>query len=135
MITYGNIDAMRAQLAPAVDCWAREFYTYDPEYTHGHEQAMFGARTVWSLARKHYPVGPGRPNRFGNGLVIDGKGWRWGRRSAEKFDAMVFAHFRLCQFAGGAGRSALAGKMRLMQAGGSAVRRAGMSLRAEPSGQ
>ena len=67
--TYGNIDAMRAQLKKlglSID-WAREFATCDPEY-YGHEQAMFLdflEAVVLLTGAKALSIRPGRPNRFG----------------------------------------------------------------------
>ncbi|MCC0066951.1 MAG: leucine--tRNA ligase [Rhodovulum sp.] len=80
--TYGNIDAMRAQMKPmgfSID-WSREFATCDPEY-YGQQQAMFlDMLEAGFVTRKAAVVNwdPVDMTVLANEQVIDGKGWRSG---------------------------------------------------------
>ena len=86
--TYGNIDAMRAQLKKlglSID-WAREFATCDPAY-YRHEQAMFLDFLDAGLVDRRESIvnwDPVDQTVLANEQVIDGKGWRSGAPVEQK---------------------------------------------------
>ena len=86
--TYGNIDAMRAQLKKlglSID-WAREFATCDASY-YVHEQAMFlDFLNAGLVERRESTVNWDAVDQtvLANEQVIDGKGWRSGAEVEQK---------------------------------------------------
>ena len=99
--TYGNIDAMRAQLKMmglAID-WTREFATCDPEYYAQQQSLFLDFLDADLLTRKNATVNwdPVDMTVLANEQVIDGCGWRSGAQVEKRELTQWF--FRITDYA------------------------------------